>query len=563
MSVPYKFVALSQIDVNESLPLFADTETIGFYGKIRLFQCYQEGWPEVLLVEYPNNFELVVFVNKYQPIWHNVHYDISTIAKGFVPTGYQDTLLLSRLSDPYHLEYSLDAVMERACGFDPYVMQQLDKTTLQKSDWSVPTLTEDQLKYAATDVYYMPQVWDNIDKEWLDHFVYKLDKLTLNHCLVMQTSGMPVDEERHAMALLEACKERDTLLAKLPVNPNSPKQVKEWLGLEKTDELTLMTEYLVDDNREAKLVVNARKVLKRISFLENRYDKEYVTGYFRPYARSGRLTSGDDNLQQIPRALKKIFGYNRNAGRVIIYADYPQLELRTICADLAVRLLEKLFREGIDVHTYVTKSLFGEAAGKKERTVTKTYNFNLLYGGSVVMVIGILIKFGVLLRKSEATRHKKKWLRLFPEIERWQQWCISKWRKNEIYHTPSGRRYSTKLMTDFMNIRNQGSGADVAKLAFHYIMSNMHKYEGAKAHNFIHDSYILSCPDDPAIYVPLAESVAKDMQEAWFEISKFFKIKDLPMPIEVKVGYNWDDLEEDVEVIHQVDLEGQEYYDAV
>lgn len=561
--IPKELVALSQIEVDQSQPFFCDTETIGLYGKVRLFQCYQKHWPKVKLVEYPNQFELALFTNQNNTVWHNAHYDLSTIASGLVPPQYEDTLLLSRLSDPLHMEYTLDAVMTRALGYDPYEAQDLDKKVLQKSDWSATKLSEEQLDYAATDVYYMPQVWDKIKPETFEDFNYKLDKLVLNHCLKMQLNGMPVDGERHALALTEAHKNLDKLMRKLPVNPNSPKQVKEWLGMDSTGALELMTAYLEDGNENAKLVVDARKTSKLISFLEKRYDREIVTGYFKPYARSGRLTSSDDNLQQIPRALKKIFGYQKDAGRVILYADYPQLELRTICAALRVSLLEQLFREGTDVHKYVMYRLFGDSAGKEERTVTKTYNFNLLYGGSVGMIISILIGYGLLLKHNEASRHKKKWLRLFPEIDSWQQSCIKRWRRGESYSTPSGRKYKAKLMTDFMNIFNQGAGADVSKLAFHYIMNFIaDSDEDILCHNFIHDSFILSCPDDPSIYKPLADKIAEHMQTAWFEISKFFHIENLPMPIEVKVGYNWDDLEEDKEVLYESKLEGMEFYNA-
>jgi DNA polymerase-1 len=90
------------------------------------------------------------------------------------------------------------------------------------------------------------------------------------------------------------------------------------------------------------------------------------------------LTSNDENLQQIPRALKDIFGYPKDAGRVLIYSDYAQVELRTICAILQVKLMEQMFREGVDLHGYVASILFGEDWTKDDRQVTKTYNFNLL-----------------------------------------------------------------------------------------------------------------------------------------------------------------------------------------
>jgi DNA polymerase I-like protein with 3'-5' exonuclease and polymerase domains len=116
-----------------------------------------------------------------------------------------------------------------------------------------------------------------------------------------------------------------------------------------------------------------------------------------------------------------------------------------------------------------------------------------------------------------------------------------------------------------MNIINQGAGAEVAKLALHYFYPRLQQFNednntDVLLVNFIHDSYILDCPDDPAVYEPLSVLLAEAMQEAWFEMSKLYRIKDLPMPVDVKVGYNWGDLEKGANVIHQYNLQGMEMY---
>jgi hypothetical protein len=77
----------------------------------------------------------------------------------------------------------------------------------------------------------------------------------------------------------------------------------------------------------------------------------------------------------------------------------------------------------------------------------------------------------------------------------------------------------------------------------HQTLKTEEAFKEVKLHNFIHDSFILSAPNDPAIYIPMAEALAKNMQEAWFEMSKLFKINDLPMPIKVQVGFNWGEIE--------------------
>jgi DNA polymerase I-like protein with 3'-5' exonuclease and polymerase domains len=562
----WKFVELGEVNVIEGIPLCADTETDGFYGAVELLQLYQEGWPHVLFVRKPNPFELAQFLAKHKSIWFNAHYDLTTVQQQTSPEfkcEYECVFLLARLALPTLSEYTFDAVQEAVLGYDPYYKANLNKKALQKSDWTKAELTDDQCMYGALDVFHMPAIYEAV-KGKLDDISYVLDKSTVDSCLWFQWHGMPTDEDRLYAQWDKAEKEKARLVEILPpnFNPNSWQQVRKLLDVDESDDKYLAMLELKEDNEMAGNIRKYRKVTKRLSFL-TKYDgfDGLLIGKFKPSARSGRLTSNDENLQQIPRALKDIFGYNKEAGRVLIYSDYAQVELRTICALLNIKLMEKMFREGVDLHGYVASILFGEDWTKDDRQVTKTYNFNLLYGGSVGMVLQILISYGYWIEERLANRHKAKWLNLFGEINKWQQESISQWRKGKLAQTPFGRQYKGKLMTDQMNIMNQGAGAEVAKLALHYFVPYA-KANDIKIANFIHDSFILDCVDDPAVYAPAAAELAKCMQQAWFECSKLFKIKDLPMPIDVSVGYNWGDIEEGEGIIHKHNLTGMENYNG-
>lgn len=544
----YKFSTLADLPIDFNLPLFCDTETCGLYGKVRLFQCNQSGWDQVHLVEWPNPLELAAVLMKSYTVWHNAHYDITTVQQQtgtrFVPERFDDTFLLSRLAQPQYETYSLDEVLMRVLKRDPYV--GLDKKTLQKSDWSKPKLTEEQLRYAALDVKYMPELWLDVLSA-LDEPSYTLDKSSLCTALDFQWNGMPVDSDKVNSEYTRINKELSAI--PMPINANSWQQVRKWLNVDQSDK-KFLSELALRGNDKARAVLDVRSRRKLLSFLE-KYDHEMIVGKFKPSARSGRFTSDDENLQQIPRALKGIFGHPEGSDRVLIYSDYAQLELRTICAILGVQVMEKMFREGVDLHGYVASVLFGENYEKKDRQVTKTYNFNLLYGGSVNMVLSILITYGLLIEERLANRHKRKWLNLFKEIDKWQQEQISAWRKGKLGCTPLGRQYKGKLMTDQMNIKNQGAGAEVAKLALHYFYPKLKEFNEKHGTdvalcNFIHDSYILDAPNDPAIYEQIAQLLAESMQLAWFEMSKLYKITDLPMPVNVRVGNNWGDIESDV-----------------
>lgn len=567
----YKKVTMAELEAatNFKLKVATDSETKGLYGQIRLLQVYQRDWDQVLLVENPNHLEVVAYMSKVHSLWHNAHYDFTTTAPRWFPEKFSDTFLLSRLAEPQYQEYSLDACLERTLGYDPYLKAGLNKKVLQKSDWSKPVLTEDQLLYAALDVYHMFELYDRVCHAE-DEQSYKLDISTLKSCLDFQWNGMPVQQHRIVEEYNSVIKKLKNIpwqtkgvrwtythgahSIQMPFNPRSHVQVRETLGLESTAKQVLAEQAVAHGNKEAKNVMDARSYMKLIGFLEKYEINDILLGKFKPSARSGRLTSDDENLQQIPRALKTVFGTTDD--RVLIYSDYAQLELRTICAIIGVSVMEQLFRDGKDLHGYVASILFGEDYTKDDRQVTKTYNFNLLYGGSVGMVLSILLTYGMFVEHRKATRHKTKWLNLFKEINKWQQECISKWKKGKLNSTPFGRAYKAKLMTDFMNIMNQGAGAEVAKLALHYFKPWLDEnYPDVKICNFIHDSFILDAPNDPAVYEPVAIKLAECMQEAWFQMSKLYKIKDLPMPVDVKVGHNWGDLEADKNVIWDFTLE--------
>jgi len=552
----YKLInSLDDIPVIDSTkPLFCDTETDGLYGRIELLQLMQEGWDEAILVRRPDPLLTAVFLAKYNTVWHNAHYDITTVQQQtkstWVPEQYEDTFLLARLAYPNKEAFSLDACLDYALGYDPYEEANLDKKVLQKSDWSAIHLSKDQLTYAAIDVFYMPFLWDAV-KTKVDDMNYKLDKLTLGYCWGFQWRGMPVDNAKLNTKWDKIEDELSTI--DMPINANSWQQVRTWLNVDQSDDKFLATLEIKGGNDKAARVRKVRKLNKLISFLKKfDLDDNRILGKFKPSTRSGRLSSDDQNLQQLPRALKGIFGYNEDDGRILIYSDYAQLELRTICAILGVKVMEKLFRDNEDLHGYVASILFGADYTKADRQVTKTYNFNLLYGGSVGMVLSILIGYGFLIEERVANKHKTKWLNLFTEINKWQQEQISAWRKGKLSSTPLGRQYKGKLMTDQMNIKNQGAGAEVAKLALHYFAPWLKKYNEANdcdfgICNFIHDSFILDGPNDPELYKPVATQLAECMQEAWFEMSKLYKVKDLPMPVDVAVGYNWGDIEDDAE----------------
>ena len=603
--------------IDSSKPLFVDTETAKYYSDIRLVQVYQEGWDQVL------NLDIKALSGQVELIWdlirncklvgHNFLYDLYCFKADCqmfeIPQQWEDTFYLSRLAYPEWQKYSLDMCLTRVLGYDPYEKEGLVKKDMQESFERLQTkfgyiegfsglrdLTQEQYLYGAIDVFQLPHLYNAI-KHYEDDFVYQLDKLTAEHALSMSELGMPVDTSK-----LQAIVTSDTqllaeLTKKLPsnFNVNSYIQVRNLLGLKyvsdeealamvanKPDGVTgeeftltngkkvMETEYKHSEQKReyAKLIIEKRKALKRLNFVDRARSfmdhNGRIKAHFSPHAISGRVQSDGENLSQYPRTMKSMWGHTPNSGRILIYADYSQLELRSICAILPERNMEIAYRKGIDLHTYASQnleldeSLLPEGVGP--RFVAKQLNFLALYGGGKTNFQRTVCKLSnIWLPTPVVSKAFDDWKDGFSDIKAWH--IRNGKSKTNMDETISGRRYKASKYTDLNNVRNQGSGAEVAKLAVHYL----YKYWNLKLDydsyivNFIHDAVIIDAPDEEAKYSEVAKKLAICFQVAWFQIMKNAPISDLPMPVTVSANYNWEDIEHG-EVKYEFKLEGMKTY---
>jgi DNA polymerase I-like protein with 3'-5' exonuclease and polymerase domains len=554
----YKFIQDENFDeylsklIAFDKPLMLDLETIGLYGKIRLAQFYQEDFEMPILVEYPDIHRLANLLNKCIVVCHRATYDISTIQENlgkipWRPRNIEDTFYLSRLFFYNKEKFKLDECITYALGYNPYHKLNSDKSDLQKSDWDNPVLSEEQKLYAAFDVYYMYALW-KVVKQQKDDKSYKLDIMTLKSNLMFQRNGLPVNIARVNKRFENNQNEIDKIA--LPINCNSYQQVRAYIDSDKSDDEGL-AELSAQGNERAVAVRQTRKLTKENSFLKKySTDDGKIYGMFSPSARSGRSTCSNQNLQQLPRSTKECFGVEENGDEVMVYSDFSQLELRCICAITGDTEMKALFNTGIDIHSYTAERLFNtNKLTKKQRQIAKTCNFGLLYGAGVNVFMKVLLKStGVLLNYDEASVICRRWKNLWPAVKEWQQKGIKDWRNKTPWQTPLGRRYTAKMMTDQLNIQVQGMGAEVAKLA-NIFMEDYFNDAGYEwrlwQRNFIHDSYIFVLPNNEQLYKKVCTIIANSMQEAWFHMSKSCKIKNLPMPTKVSVGYNWGDIDDD------------------
>jgi DNA polymerase I-like protein with 3'-5' exonuclease and polymerase domains len=223
--------------------------------------------------------------------------------------------------------------------------------------------------------------------------------------------------------------------------------------------------------------------------------------------------------------------------------------------------MEQAYRKGIDLHTFAAKNLSLDESklpeGVSARFVAKQLNFLALYGGGIKNFQASICKFSnIWLDDEVCSTAFKQWKEGFSDIKDWHERNARK--RNRLDKTISGRRYKAKTYTELNNIKNQGTGAEVAKLAMHYMFKHkiINEREGIYLVNFIHDAYVIECDNSPDIYKKVAKGMALCMQKAWFEVMKQAPIKNLPMPVDVLVGFNWGDIEEEKNIIYSYHLEG-------
>jgi DNA polymerase-1 len=269
------------------------------------------------------------------------------------------------------------------------------------------------------------------------------------------------------------------------------------------------------------------------------------TSYNQTVAATGRLSSSDPNLQNIPartelgREIRKAF-IAETADRCLLSADYSQIELRILAHLSQDATLIESFRSGEDVHRRTASKIFAvppEQVTAEQRARAKTINFGVIYGmGPTRLARENDIALG------EAKRFIEAYFATYPGVHRYTVESINKAREQGYVTTLLGRRrYLPELFSDNPGIRVaaenmaintpvQGSSADLIKLAMINIRERLQR-EGLSA------QMLLQVHDELVFEVPVAELegvkplVVEEMERA-IQL-------DVPIQVEVGAGRNW------------------------
>lgn len=279
--------------------------------------------------------------------------------------------------------------------------------------------------------------------------------------------------------------------------------------------------------------------------LVSRTDGRIHTSYSQTIAQTGRLSSNNPNLQNIPvrtelgREIRRAFVAPK--GRIFVSADYSQFEIRIAAALSEDDGMIKALQDGIDIHQQTAAELYGvpiDEVTKEQRANAKTVNFGVLYGMSAH---GLSVSTGM--TREEAAGFIKRYYEVRPKLAEYLEKVKTDTHKNEYAETLLGRRRplgeinsnnhviaaSAERMA--INVPIQGSQADIMKLAMIALEPKLD--DDTQLLLQIHDELIVEAP----------ESKAKDVTKLMKDTME--KIYDLGVPIEVETstGHNWGELE--------------------
>jgi DNA polymerase-1 len=457
-----------------------------------------------------------------------------------------------------------------------YLGEVLDKS-LQLSNWGSSSLSKEQLEYAALDVEVVrrlfplllerlnslaPVVEENLLKTrtakvfGLKNPIAIVEMAFVQEVAKLERNGLPVDVEELERLVKELSRELQKrvmdFLVKYRTDPMSPKQVGELLvkrfglNLPKTEKGNISTDdkYLAEhiENPAVRELLKIREIKKNLDKLEEikggLRGRRVYPEFKQIGAITGRMSSMNPNVQNIPRGLRRIF--KAEEGKVFVIADFSQIELRIAAEYVNDESMIRVFREGRDMHKYTASVLLGkkeEEISKEERQLAKAVNFGLIYGISAKGLAEYAYSsYSIALSLEEAEKIRARFFEHFRGFKDWHERVKKELRekgKSEGY-TLLGRRYTAHTFPDAVNYPIQGTGADLLKLSVLIFDAEVRK-ENIKAHviNLVHDEIVVECPMEEGERT--AELLERAMKRAGGII-----LKKVPVEVECVIKERWE-----------------------
>lgn len=513
-------------------------------------------------------------------VGQNLKYDAVVLSKyGVSVAPYDDTMLIS---------YALDCG-KGGNGMDELAKRHLDYDTIKFSDIAgtgKKAKTFDQIpikeaaKYAAEDADITLRLY-----EMLKPRLAAEGKATVYETLERPLAPVITDMEREGVKIdpgvlsrlsgdfaqrMAASEAQAYKLAGEEFNLGSPKQISEILfgklglpGGRKTakgawsTKADILEELAVEGHDLPRVILDWRSLSKLKSTytdsLPGEINKEtgrVHTSYALASTTTGRLSSNDPNLQNIPirtedgRKIRTAFVPEK--GNVLISADYSQIELRLVAHIADLKSMKQAFADGVDIHAMTASEMFNEPVEGMDpmiRRRAKAINFGIIYG---ISAFGLANQLGI--SRSEAKEYIDNYFKKFPGIRQYMDDTIASAKANGFVETIFGRRTYVGGINDknpamrgyserqAINAPIQGAAADVIRRAM-IRMPGALKKARLKARMLlqVHDELIFECPKAEADKT--CSTVSKIMVGAPSPAVQL----SVPLVVDARAGQNWDE----------------------
>ena len=565
-----------------------DTETTGIDANDAELVGLSFAWKagEGYYVPVPADQKLAkVVVDKFKPvlenesiqlIGQNIKYDF-LIMKWYgieLKGQLEDSMLAHYLLEP-ELRHNMDYLAENYLGYSPVSIETLigkkGKNQLSMRDAPLDKITE----YAAEDADITLQLFQTFEpllkKEKLDK-LYKDVEVPLIRVLAdMEYEGVNLDVDFLNVFSKDLEKEIESTakeiydIAGVRFNLDSPKQLSDVLFVKlkipyegkktKTGQLSTgedVLSRLEGDYPIASLLLNYRELGKLKSTyvdslpqLINPKTGRIHTNFSQAVASSGRLSSNNPNLQNIPirtergQQVRKAF-IARDKEHILLSADYSQIELRIIAALSNDTGMIDAFKQGMDIHSATAARVFGVAPNevtREMRSKAKAVNFGIAYGQTAFG-----LSQNLKISRTEAKEIIDNYNMQFPGVQQLMESNIEFARKHGYVETILGRkRYLRDINSGNNTVRSQaeriainspiqGSAADMIKVAMLHIHEAMGKLKlRSKMTLQVHDELVFD------IYKPELEEMKELVRDKMVNALKL----NVPIEAEVGTGINW------------------------
>ena len=506
----------------------------------------------------------------------NMKFDIAVLGNyGIEIAGPTfDTMLAHYLIEP-DMRHNMDLLAHTYLNYSPVSIEDLigKKGKLQTTMRSAPL---EQIKeYAAEDADITLQLRNILEPKLKDTDTLKIfNEIEMPLVPVLagiEAAGVKLDSK----ALNEFSKELHHEIIKVQeeiwlhagveFNIASPKQLGEILfdrlKIDDKPKKTATKQYqtgedvlqkLVHKHPMVQLILDFRGLSKlkstyvdTLPLLVNPVTGRIHTSYNQAVAATGRLSSTNPNLQNIPirtergREIRKAF-VPRNEEYTLLSADYSQIELRIIASMSNDEAMKEAFRQGLDIHTATAANIYNVPLDQVDRDMrrnAKSVNFGIVYG---ISAFGLSENLGI--PRKEAAEIIDTYFATFPGIKKYMDTTMVSAREKGYVETLMGRRRIIRdinsangVMRGFaernaINAPIQGSAADMIKIAMINIYNEFLKRKlQSRMTMQVHDELVFD------VYKPEVEQVKQIVGE----LMRTALPLDVPVEVEMNTGDNW------------------------